>query len=55
MFITTEVLPRDKGSFPYREKQCITENSQLGVKYKFILTEILYSKYDYILVTCNYL
>lgn len=55
MFITTEVLPKEHGSFPYKEQSCITENSQLEVKHKFILTEILYSKYDHILATSNYL
>lgn len=55
MFITTEALPKENGSFPDGEKLCTTENSQLEVKYKFILIRILYSKYDYILATCNYL
>lgn len=53
MFISTEVLPKENGSFPCKEKSCIRENSQLEVKYKFMLTEILYSKYGYILATSN--
>lgn len=44
---------KENGRFPTSSLSCITESSQLEVKYKLLLREILCSKYNYILAIYN--